>query len=234
MISTLLSGMPHIHLVGWLNDEVITPYLKNDSFEYQTHDDGGLTELINKHITCKLPDDKKMCKTVKDLQTHAHSKSCHKKGKDCRFDFPKMPSNKTIISKPIDQTSEEEKRELSEANAIKKQMKDYIGSDEFDENLSLEEILTKLKIPSKDYERALRLSDRGSQIVLKRSPKECYINNYNENFLKSWQANMDLQFCTDVYAVVTYICDYYSKDETGMTEFLKNTLKDAKNLGQKD
>ena len=39
---------------------------------------------------------------------------------------------------------------------------------------------------------------------------------------------MDLQFCYDSYAVVTYVCDYWSKDETGMTEFLKQALKEAK------
>ena len=92
--------MPHIHLVGWLRDEVIKPYLQNNSFEYQIHKgEGGLHELIDRHISCKLPEDKKMHATVRDLQTHAHSKSCHKKGKDCRFDFPKMPSNRTIVSK---------------------------------------------------------------------------------------------------------------------------------------
>ena len=41
---------------------------------------------------------------------------------------------------------------------------------------------------------------------------------------------MDLQFCMDAYAVVTYVCDYWSKDETGMTEFLKKALNEAKNI----
>ena len=45
------------------------------------------------------------------------------------------------------------------------------------------------------------------------------------NAVQLVKKNIDLQFCTDVYAVVTYICDYYSKDETGMTQFLKDTLK---------
>ena len=143
--------MPHIHLVGWLHDDIVAPFLKENSFEYKTREDlgpneKGLDTLIDQHITCHLPEDEKMGKIVKDLQSHAHSKSCHKKGSECRFDFPKMPSNKTVISIPIDKTNEDEKVRLSEAKAIKKQMKNYIESDEFDENLSLEEILTKLKI----------------------------------------------------------------------------------------
>ena len=58
-------------------------------------------------------------------------------------------------------------------------MKDFIESDTFDENQSLDEILENLEIPPEKYEKALRISDRGSQVVLKRSPNECYINNYN-------------------------------------------------------
>ena len=45
---------------------------------------------------------------------------------------------------------------------------------------------------------------------------------------------MDLQFCLDPYAVVTYVCDYWSKDETGMTNFLKKALTEAKSWGNKE
>ena len=45
---------------------------------------------------------------------------------------------------------------------------------------------------------------------------------------------MDLQFCFDAYAVSTYVCDYWSKDETGMTDFLKTALKEAKSLSNYD
>ena len=45
---------------------------------------------------------------------------------------------------------------------------------------------------------------------------------------------MDLQFTLDSYAVVTYVCDYWSKDESGMTEFLKQALKEVKHLENKD
>ena len=39
---------------------------------------------------------------------------------------------------------------------------------------------------------------------------------------------MDLQFCQDSYAVLSYITDYYSKDESGITERLKAALKESK------
>ena len=45
--------------------------------------------------------------------------------------------------------------------------------------------------------------------------------------MRAWQANLDLQFCLDQYSVVTYITDYVSKDDSGMTEVLKTALKES-------
>ena len=63
------------------------------------------------------------------------------------------------------------------------------------------------------------------KLVLKRNFQELYINNYNVAWLEAWDAIIDLQLCSDTYAVITYICDYYSKDETGMTDLLKETIR---------
>ena len=38
--------------------------------------------------------------------------------------------------------------------------------------------------------------------------------------MTAWSGNIDLQICTDVFAVVKYITDYCSKDETGILELL--------------
>ena len=70
-------------------------------------------------------------------------------------------------------------------------------------------------------------------MVLKRKPSECFINNYNRRFLSTFQSNMDLQFCFDAFAVVTYVCDYWSKDETEMTTFLQEAFREAKALDDK-
>ena len=227
---SVLPGMPHVHLVGWLHEDKIEPYLKKGTYEYNK----DVTKLIDQTITCELPQDIEKRKAVKDLQSHSHSKSCRKKGATCRFDFPKLPSNETIISLPVDKDSEDGQIKLKESNETKDKMKAYIQSEDFDENKDLTQILKDLDISIEKYRKALAISDRGSQVILKRAPNECYINNYNKDFLHSWQANMDIQFCTDVYAVVTYICDYYSKDETGMTDFLKEALKEAKSLENRE
>ena len=40
---------------------------------------------------------------------------------------------------------------------------------------------------------------------------------------------MDLQLCLDYYAVITYISDYYSKDDSGTMGHIKENLKKAHN-----
>ena len=40
---------------------------------------------------------------------------------------------------------------------------------------------------------------------------------------------MDLQLCPDFFAVLTYISDYFSKDDSGTMKFILEALKDARN-----
>ena len=136
--------------------------------------------------------------------------------------------NETLISLPIDKDDKDAVKQLKYNKEIVQKMKSYLKSDDFNKDLTLEEILKHLDIDGDEYQQALTMSERGKQVVLRRKPNESFINNYNKRFIKIYQANMDLQFCMDPYAVVTYVCDYWSKDETGMTEFLKKALMEAK------
>ncbi|CAH2101197.1 unnamed protein product [Euphydryas editha] len=57
------------------------------------------------------------------------------------------------------------------------------------------------------------LGNQGRFCVLKRNESEVIINNYNSLLLELWQANMDVQPCGNVTAVVYYIAKYASKCE---------------------
>ena len=46
--------------------------------------------------------------------------------------------------------------------------------------------------------------------------------------MKAWQANMDIQFTMDSYAVITYISDYLTKGDAGLTEELRKALFETK------
>ena len=56
---------------------------------------------------------------------------------------------------------------------------------------------------------------------MKRSPSECWINDYNRDVLSAWKGNMDIQFILDPYACMMYIASYMLKSEKGMSELLR-------------
>ena len=78
-----------------------------------------------------------------------------------------------------------------------------------------------------DYIKALSASQTGYSVVLQRDLDEVYINPYNVEWLRAWDGNMDIQVVLDYFAVITYVTDYYSKDDTGTMEIIKAALAET-------
>ena len=76
------------------------------------------------------------------------------------------------------------------------------------------------------YEEALSVSfKRGYSVIVKRDLDEIFTNTYNPEWIKAWDANIDLSFCGDYFAVITYVTDYCMKDESGVLTFITEALK---------
>ena len=97
-------------------------------------------------------------------------------------------------------------------------------------------LLTKAGVPGENedekialYEKALSVSENGYRVLHKRDVDEIFVNNYNPEWILNWNANMDLQLCLDFFAVITYISDYYGKDDSGTMKHIKQALKQAEN-----
>ena len=71
-------------------------------------------------------------------------------------------------------------------------------------DVSLDELLTKVKISCSNYVNTLKTFIRGN-VVLKCKPCECKNNNYNSHVMLAWQANMDLQYVMNPYACIMYV-----------------------------
>ena len=80
-----------------------------------------------------------------------------------------------------------------------------------------------------EYENALSDNKSGYRPFYKRDVSETMVNTYNPEWLSAWNGNMDIQLCLDFFAVITYISDYYSKDDSGTMQLLIDALKDAEN-----
>ena len=67
------------------------------------------------------------------------------------------------------------------------------------------------------------------QIHLKGQPNPCFINNFLEEDLQAWEANIDIQLVFNHCKAVPYMCADFSKAEDKTSEAMKQAVKDAIN-----
>ena len=204
----------------------------------------------------------KVAEIAKIVNQHKHTKTCRKYLTICRFKFPKLPFYKTLIARPPDKSLSLEDRKTLEDKygAILKKVKECLNDKdeinrilavypkEAEGNLSetiegrnkrIDALLVSAGLTSVEekqlYQEALEYSSAGYSIVMARDIDEIYVNSYNPEITRAWNGNTDFQICLDFYAIITYICEYITKDDTGIIKVLVNTLKanDCDDLKQK-
>ena len=182
-------------------------------------------EFINKYITCSLPDESEYAELnnlVKTVQTHHHTFTCRKKkGVKCRFNAPWPPSDKTRIVRGGDV----DKDNLKESKKILDKVLCLISSkiDLFD--VTLGDILHTCRLSEKEYNNALETMQKKVYIIYKRRPIEKDISPYNTVILSLLKSNMNIQFVTGVYGLLTYLTSYLCKPEHTMGELMKKSIK---------
>ena len=203
-------GSPHAHCILWIKN---APKIDTDK-------DEEVTKFIDKYQTCEVPIEEDLCKLVNTVQKHVHSKTCRRQG-SCRFHFPHLPSDATVIAKESDKTNLNTKKEVC------KKVMEVMENPDYPDNITLEDLLKKASVDPCSYRQALQIMKSGKKIVLKRKPAEKWLNNYNSHILKHWQANMDLQYIVDPYSCIMYITSYMMKSEGAMSELLKQTVTEC-------
>ena len=162
--------------------------------------------------------------------------------------LPRYPIWKTVLSRPVKGETIEERtnrklkhKEVLEAvsdvlenkEAVESIMKEFgdkktESKEEYINNRKkrILKVLEMAKVSQKSYLAAVKeQTKKGVSMVLQRDIDELYINNYNPEWLRAWNANMDIQVCFDFFAVITYITEYFTKDESGTSGFLKLAAK---------
>jgi hypothetical protein len=126
---------------------------------------------------------------------------------------------------------------------LKKSTKDYeiiqvklkqMGRN-FTEDIPFEQFLKSLQMTETEYELAIRTSLKRNAVFLKRSTNAIFINPYNMKILKTWRANMDIQFVLDQFACAQYVVSYIGKSSRGVSKLLRKANEEVKkgNLGLK-
>ncbi|XP_062622277.1 uncharacterized protein LOC134283815, partial [Saccostrea cucullata] len=218
-------GSPHMHCLYWVEN---APKFNIDS-------DETVCDFIDRYVTCALPTDNEnpeLRQIVLAVQQHSksHSKSCRKKGTECRFNFPRPPSEKTFITKQC-----EEEDDISDDDGIlnKSQAKDILLSvwnevlDDVNALKTTEEIFSNIHLTQDVYEIAHKLLSTRTSTILRRNPNEMWTNQYNPCLLRCWDANMDIQYVLDPFSCIVYIISYISKSEREMGMLLKQTQVEA-------
>ncbi|XP_041461886.1 uncharacterized protein LOC121413199 isoform X1 [Lytechinus variegatus] len=230
-------GSSHVHLLMWVEQ---APQLGIDK-------DDDVIQFIDKYISCRKPDkeeDPELYEIVSSVQQHSkkHSKSCKKKGTTCRFNFPRPPSEKTFIIKPVEDTEVKDKktkqknknetegkksektRRIEDAKQLLNSVKDALsGGTEYN---SVRDLFEKLGITQNQFESAHNEIASQESVIIQREPQDVWVNQYNPQLLRAWNANMDLQYVTNAYACVAYIVSYMSKAEREMGMLLSHTLSE--------
>ena len=178
-----------------------------------------------------LQERSRLFELVRNYQTHSHSKSCRKyKSIECRYSCGKYLTDHTIIAHPVsDKLSVEEKALiLQQLKLVLSTVKKYIDmhlnpktnnlysptENVYQADKPINTILQELQISEDQNYKALAISsDSTFQIHFKRDPESCFIDNYLEDGLIAWEANLDIQLVLDYYKAVSYMCAYLSKQK---------------------
>ena len=190
---------------------------------------------------------KKVSKIVLEVNIHHHTKSCRKYDCPCRFFYPRFPSVRTIIAEPIRGIdSDKKKKRLKQYETILSKVQDILmDSEVVDEIIKsvgdsvkepvevykvnkvrrIEALVEKAKVTLKEYEEALSFTNEGYKVVIERDLTEIYVNSYNVEWMEAWDGNMDMQPTFDFHATITYITDYFGKDDTGLMQVINSALQ---------
>ena len=130
---------------------------------------------------------------------------------------------------------------LDDKEIIAKIMEKYNKMEDTEEEYKInrsariDELLKIAETTERDYEDAIECSvKQGHMILLERDIDEGYINAFNPEWLEAWEGNIDLQPCFDYFAVITYVTDYLTKDDSGVTAILREVTKNSENNGTKE
>ena len=171
-------------------------------------------------------------------QKHSHSKTCQKyKNVNCCFNFGQFFSKYTIVAEPLDEDMDDEFRNWvltrrKEVLSLVKQKIDEVlnlSKDTYDNTLTESDILNSIGIGEDEYYRAVSISpDSDFNIYLRRPVDSCFINNYFVAGIKGFAANVDLQPVFNHFKCITYVCSYFTNDETECSQAIANAAKEAK------
>ena len=119
---------------------------------------------------------------MENFQKHTHSDYYHR-NRSCHFGFPKPPATQTLISCLLPQ-SEDSNETLNNATKILQQVQHILStSDLSSQNTSIPALLEEINVNTNTYMAALKVSQCGPNIILRRNVDDVFLNACNHDIL---------------------------------------------------
>ncbi|WAR17568.1 hypothetical protein MAR_032162 [Mya arenaria] len=83
------------------------------------------------------------------------------------------------------------------------------------------------RLPEGENSSFLKSDARAVNLLMKRSPQELMVTNYNKPILRALRANMDIQYITNILACVAYLTSYICKLERAMRDMMRKASKET-------
>ena len=211
-------GSPHIHGFVW----------PQDAPDVNTAPDEEICEHVDQRISCSGDVSLEEQPFIK-LQIHSHSRTCKRMQRDkavCRFGAPWPPMRKTTILYPLEDEDKDCRSELQKKfnEMMKKGKKEKLPATV----KTFDEWLQHIDLQEDEYYTIIRSTLDRKKMFLKRAPTEMRINPYMKGLLRAWKANHDIQFVLHPFQCVSYICDYMTKSQKGVSELMQDANDEAR------
>ena len=221
--------------------------------ERLTEDDkDAIAKLTDIFITCSTNPSLVTQETVdivKEVNCHCCTSKC---ASACKYGFPRFPLKDTIMidkNEPKNSTVEDKEKILNRENILRKvrevlkdddkletifkkypEKGETLEDDYYFRSQRIEELLKVAgDISYEDYVISLKcMKNNGSTVLIRRDIDEIYVNNYNQEWITNWNANMDIQIVLDYFGLITYVTDYWAKADEGLTPILREAAKQLK------
>ena len=155
-----------MHMLLWIAD---APILDSST-------DLQIRSFVDCYQTCRVPDkDDELRTLVMNVQKHTHSKSCPLQDGSCRFSFPHVPVDRTIIARGAMSGPTELLMEHHLASNIMRkvrQLLDIYLQEDAENVLPLTDILKQADVSHEMYEWAVSVTVNRKKLFLQRTHKK--------------------------------------------------------------
>ena len=176
---------------------------------------------------------------VKTHQIRSHSGTCWKYNKiKYSFSYRYILTGKAIIEKPLEAGQDiDDKNEIQMCRkTLLKKVSCYLDShlnppkkkyrSKIDRSIAQSWNVSRASSCCWWWSYSSSLSkDYYFDLNLKRNSKSCFVNNYFNDRLKTWNANVDIQRVFDEYKRVTYMCSYFSQIKDQCSQSKRKQLR---------